>query len=214
MPDEIANNTPAAPVPASAASDQVGLRVSLIPAEEAERLDPRRGFRRFLTIVIVFIVAVGAVCGGLWFWVNANRQSVAKIDLQTADYVNQSKELEPSIKQAKYTQARLKALAAILPEHKTGLKILAFLEKYTLPAVGYTSAAINVDGSVNLAVSAASLEAYAAQINEFKSLPEIKTVVASGLSPVYDDKNNLTKVNFNFSLTFGPSMFMNQPADK
>ena len=54
MPDEIVNQPAAAP---AAASDQVGLRVSLIPADEAERLDPRRGFRRFLTIVIIFVVA-------------------------------------------------------------------------------------------------------------------------------------------------------------
>ncbi len=211
MPDEIVNQPAAAP---AAASDQVGLRVSLIPADEAERLDPRRGFRRFLTIVIIFVVAVGAVCGGLWFLVNTNTQSVAKLDQETADYNKQSKDLEPSIKQAKFAQSRLKALATILPEHKTGLKILAFLENYTLPTVGYTSASISVEGSVNLAVSAASFEAYAAQISEFKSRPEIRTVVASGLSPVYDDKNNLTKASFNLALTFNPSMFNNKPAAK
>jgi len=212
MPDENVNQTAAAP--ASAASDQVGLRVSLIPTDETERLDPRRGFRRFLAIVIVFIVVLGLVCGGLWFWAKTNLQSVAKLDAQTADYNNQSKDLAPSIKEAKNTQSRLKALATILPEHKTGLKILSFLENYTLPSVGYNSAAISVDGSVNLAVSAASFEAYAAQISEFKSRPEIKIVTASGLSPIYDDKNNLTKANFNLSLTFSPSMFANKTDDK
>lgn len=215
MPDENENQplaTPATPAPRS--NERVGLRVSLIPVEEAERHDPRRSFRRFLTAVIVFAVVVGGINGGLWFWVNSNLQTVSKLDAQTADYVKQSKDMEPSIADAKNTQARLKSLAAILPEHKTGLKLLTFLENYTLPNVSYSSLSVSDDGVVNLTVSAATFEAYAAQIGELHSRSEIKNMVASSPIPTYDEKNNLQKVDFNLSITFDPSIFLSQAPAK
>jgi len=212
MPAENENKTVAPPV--SSSPDQVGLRVSLIPTEETEKRDPRRGFFLFLTTAIIFTVLMGALCTGLWLWTNSNTQAAAKLDAETADLDQQSKDLLGSIKDAESTRLRLKVLASLLPKHRTGLKVLPFLENYTLPSVGYTSLSVNVDGTVNMAVEAASFEAYAAQINEFKSRPEVKKVVVSSPSPSYDDKNRLTKVSFNFSLTLDRTFFESDLANK
>jgi len=216
MPETNENQTPnpVAPPPPSKAVEQVGLRVSLIPADEAERMDPRRGFRRFLALVAAFVVIFGGIVGGLWFWVNANEQTIADLDAKTADYIKQSADMAPSIADAKNTQSRLKFLAAILPQHKTGLKLLDFLEKYTLPSVSYSSISASADGTVNLTASAASFEAYAAQMGEFGSRSEIKTVIASSIIPVYDDKNTLQKVDFNVSFKFNPTIFVNDSVQK
>jgi outer membrane murein-binding lipoprotein Lpp len=208
MPDENQlQGVSATPTPRE--GEQVGLRVSLIPAEEAERQDPRQGFRHFLTAVIVSVIILGGITGGLWFWVNANQQKVSQLDAATADYAKQSKDMAPLIKDAQNTQARLSALATLLPEHKTGLKILTFLENNTLPSVGYSSISVGDDGTVNLMASAATFEAYAAQIDELRSQSEVTNVAASSLTPTYDDKNNLQKVDFNLSITFNPSIFVN-----
>jgi hypothetical protein len=215
MPDENGNQPAATQgTPAPSSGDQVGLRVSLIPAEETERQDPAKGFRRFLTTVIIFVVLIGGIIGGLWFWVNLDIQAVAKLDAQTADYAKQSKDLAPSVKNAKNTQTRLRSLAKILPKHKTGLNLLTFLDNYTLPNVGYSSLSAGSDGSVTLMASAATFEAYAAQIIEFHSRSEIKNLVATNPIPTYDDKNNLLKVDFSLSITFDPSIFLSQAPTK
>lgn len=201
-------STPAAPAPKPA--DQVGLRVSLIPAEESERRDPRKGFFHFLIAVGAFVVMVGSLVGFLGFRVYSNKQKIAKLDAATANLAQQSKDLEASVSSAKSAQVRLKALSSILAQHKTGLRLLSFLEKHTLPDVGYSSVSADVNGSVNLTVSASSFETYAAQINELRAQPEIKKLSASGLTPGYDEKNQLKRVDFSMSLTFDPTVFLGQ----
>jgi len=213
MPDEIQNQpaptsapTPV-PVPSTRSTDQVGLRVSLIPAEEMERNDPRRGFRKFLTVVIVFVVVIGGVIGYLGLSVYSNLNKVAGLKTQTDALVKQSADLAPSVRDASLAQARLKALSSLLAQHQTGLKLLSFLEAHTLPDVSYSSLSVSDNGAVSLAVSASTFESYAAQINELRSQPEIKNLVSSGVTPTYDDKNNLLSVSFTMTLALDPSIF-------
>jgi hypothetical protein len=216
MPEE-AQNQPIAPPPlasSSAPADAVGLRVSLIPAEEMERQDPSRGFRRFLVTAIIFIVAVGLLTGYLGFLSYADQQTVAKLDDATAGLVQRSKDMESSVAGAKSAQARLKALTSILSVHKTGLKIFYFLEKHTLPDVAYSSVSVGESGAVSLTVSAGSFETYAAQVNELRAQPEIKSLTTSSITPTYDEKNNLTRVNFTMSLLFDPGIFLIQTPAK
>ena len=73
---------------------------------------------------------------------------------------------------------------------------------------------VSVAGVATNPVSAATFEAYAAQIGEFHSRSEIKKLVATNPVPTYDDKNNLKKVDFSMSLTFDPSIFLSQTPTK
>jgi hypothetical protein len=230
MPDETQNQVPppeAAPLPPPPlvpppspapnilrASEQVGLRVSLIPAEEMDRNDPRHGFRLFLIIVIIFAIVLGGILGTLWFFVNSNLQTVSLLNIQTAELDKSSKALAPSVKEAKNTQARLKVLATILPQHRTGLKILTFLENHTFPEVAYSSLAVSENGTVNLSAKATSFEVYASQVAEFRAQSEVKSVIASGLSPQWGDKNVLDSVTFNLTIAFDPLIFTNNEPSK
>jgi hypothetical protein len=165
---------------------------------------------RFLIAVGVFIVIIGGLVAFLGFRVYSNMQAIATLDAATADLNKQSKDLAPSVAAAKSAQVRLKALSSILGQHKTGLKILTFLENHTLPNVAYSSISASVNGSVNLTVSAASFEAYAAQINELRAQPEVKSLTASSLTPSYDEKNNLIHVDFTMALVLDPAIFLSQ----
>lgn len=209
MPDEIQNQPAPAPVPVPPprAADQVGLRVSLIPADEMERNDPRRGFRRFLTVAIVFVVVVGGVTGYLGLKVYTNLNKIADLKKQTDALVKQSADLAPSVKDAHLAQVRLRALSSLLAQHQTGLKLLTFLEAHTLPDVAYSSLSVSDNGAVSLAVSASTFESYAAQINELRAQPEVKNLAASGVTPTYDDKGVLLSVSFTLSLSLDPSIF-------
>lgn len=205
------NPAPTAAVsPVSRPSETVGLRVSLIPAEEMERNDPRRGFRRFLIVVGIFILMLGLVVGYLGYTVNADIKTVAQLEAEKADTKKQSDEIAPSVVGAKNAQTRLKALSTLLAEHKTGLKIFAFLENNTLPNVSYSSISAGTDGAVNLTVSAGSFEAYAAQVGELSARPEVKGLTTSGVNPSYDANNILTKVDFSMTLKMDPALFLNQ----
>jgi hypothetical protein len=197
-------SAPSAPKP----PEQVGLRVSLIPVDEYAKRDPASGFRLFLIVVIVFAVLIGGAAAFLGVKAYSGLQEVAKIDAQTADMTKQSTDLEASITEAKAMQSRLKALGTLLGQHRTGLKILTFLEKHTLPDVAYSSLSVGENGAVNLAASTSSYESYAAQIGEMRAQKELKSVATSGVSPKYDDKNNLLGVDFNFALVFDESLFL------
>jgi len=210
MPDEKQNQPDLAQTPAQQPADRVGLRVSLIPAEETARQDPARGFRRFLIAVIVFTVAIGSLAGYLYLTVNVNAQAIAKLDASTLDLAKQSKDIAPLVKDAKNDQAQLKALSALLSTHKTGLRVFGFLEAHTLPDVSYSSVSMSDNGTVNLTVSAASFESYAAQYGEFLAQPEVKSLTVSSLSPNYDQNNVLTNVDFSLTLIFNPAIFLSQ----
>jgi hypothetical protein len=225
MADEIKNEAPVAEIPPTPepppaapipqrSSERVGLRVSLIPAEEMERKDPRHGFRLFLTVIVIFFLILGGIIGILWFFVNSNSQTVGILELQTADIDKRSKDLAPSVKEAKNTQARLKVLASILPQHRTGLKILTFLENNTFPDVSYSSLTVAENGTVNLTVKATSFEAYAAQVTELRAQSQLKSVIASGLTPQWGENNALIGVAFNLTLTFDPSIFSSSQPGK
>lgn len=201
--------TPQPPVPpAPRPPEQVGLRVSLIPVDEYAKRDPAAGFRRFLITVIVFVVVVGGVAAFLGVKAYSNLKEVARIDAETAEMTKQSADLEASISEAKAMQSRLKALGTLLSQHRTGLKLLTFLEKHTLPDVAYSSLSVGENGSVNLSATTSSYESYAAQIGEMRAQKELKSVTASGVSPSYDDKNNLLHVDFNFALVFDENLFL------
>ncbi len=219
MPEDINNQAvPLPPTPAPAAppepvsrpADAVGLRVSLIPAEEMERNDPRKGFRSFLIVVGVFVLILGAVVGFLGYTVATGIKNVAQINAQADDVKKQSDEIAPSVIEAKNAQIRLKALSTLLAEHKTGLKIFTFLENNTLPNVSYSSISAGTDGTVNLTVTAGSFEAYAAQIGELSARPEVKGLTTSSISPSYDANNILLKVDFSMTLKMDPALFLSQ----
>jgi hypothetical protein len=219
MPEDINNQAaPLASTPTPAASqepvsrpaDAVGLRVSLIPAEEMERNDPRKGFRLFLIAVGVFVLILGLVVGFLGYTVNTNIKTVAQLKVQTDDAKKQSDEIAPSVVEAKNAQTRLKALSTLLSEHKTGLKIFAFLESNTLPDVSYSSISAGTDGTVNLTVSAGTFEAYAAQVGELSARPEVKGLSTSSITPSYDADNKLLRVDFSMTLKMDPALFLSQ----
>jgi hypothetical protein len=202
------NQPPTKPV------EQVGLRVSLIPAEEADRKDPKKGFKNFLLIAGVILFFFASIVSILGIKVYLNIKKVAVIDLEIKDIERQSNELTASIKDAKAVQIRLRNLNTLLENHKTGLKILTFLEKHTLPDVSYTAFSSGANGTVNLGVTASSFESYAAQINEYKNLPEVKTFSASSVTPVYGENNSLVQVNFSLSLTVDESIFLTKSSLK
>ena len=195
-------------------SDQVGLRVSLIPADEIQRRDPVVGFTNFIITIAVFILVFGGAMGYLWYLVDNRTKEVTAIDAEAKELTEQSKGLESSVKEAKAMQARLKSLGTLLEKHKTGLRVLTFLENHTLPDVAYSALSVSENGSVSVAAKTTSFESYAAQINELRPLKEIKSFTASGVSPTYDQDNNITSIDFNLTLNFDESIFLNPPPSK
>lgn len=186
------------------------MRVSLIPAEEMNRRDPRQGFRKFVIAVSVAIFIFGATAAYLGISVYMAKQKVAKIKAETATYESQTTALTNSLKDAKLTQARLRSLASLLGSHREADRLFIFLQKHTLPDVFFSSIATTENGTVNLAASAGSFESYAAQINELRAQPEVKSLISSGLSPMYDATTNaLQQVNFALAISFDSSLFLN-----
>jgi hypothetical protein len=80
-----------------------------------------------------------------------------------------------------------------------------------LPDVFFSSIATSENGTVNLSASAGSFESYAAQIGELRAQPEVKSLISSGLSPIYSSQTEmLQQVNFAIAVTFDPSIFVIQ----
>lgn len=217
MPNGNENQVPAqAPIPApkqpaAKPAEQVGLRVSLIPAEETNRRDPHAGFRKFLIAVSIAVFVFGATAVYLGISVYLAKREVAKVKAQTAIYESQLASLAGSLKDAKLTQARLRSLSSLLGSHRDAVRLFVFLQNHTLPDVFFSSIATAENGAVNLAASAGSFESYAAQIGELRMQPEVKSLISSGLSPIYDSTTNaLQQVNFALSVNFDPSIFAKQ----
>lgn len=189
-------------------SDQVGLRVSLIPADELQRRDPVLGFRNFIITIAVFILVVSGTMGYLWYSVDKQTKEVTAIDAAAKELTDQSKGLESSIVEAKAMQARLRSLGTLLDNHKTGLKILTFFEANTLPDVAYSALSVAENGSVSVAAKTTSFESYAAQINHLRTLKEVKSFTTSGVSPSYDQDNNIVSIDFNITLNLNESLFL------
>jgi hypothetical protein len=185
-------------------SDQVGLRVSLIPEEEINRKDPVVGFRKFVVASSIGILLMGALAGGLWFWVSLSEKQVAVINAKTTGYEKQAGYLAGPVAAAQMVQVRLKAISSLLAAHRTGLAVFDFFEAHTLPKVAFSSVSIDDEAGVNLAASAGSYEDYAGQIDELRKQYQIKSLVASGVSPIYDDKGVLKQVDFSLALQFDP----------
>ncbi len=210
MPD--GKNQPSAVRPPAKPAEQVGLRVSLIPEQEEKIKDPRAGFGKFILTSVIGVLILGAIVGYLRFSVYAAGQEIKKIDARTAAIGEQSFSSAASLKDAKLSQTRLAALAVLLSEHRSGVRVFDFFEKHTLSDVAFSSIAIGENSTVNLSASAGSFESYAAQINELNAQPLVKGVVSSGLSPIYDGENKLQQVDFALSITFDPAIFTNSPA--
>jgi hypothetical protein len=205
---------PQPPRPAPRPAEQVGLRVSLIPTEEINKRDPRAGFKHCLLAIGIALILIIGVIVFLAVSVYMAKAEVAKINAQTDAYNAQTDSLANSLKDAKLTQARLRALGSLLGSHRSAEPVFSFLEQHTLSDVAFSSIAISESGLVNLAAAAGSFESYAAQINELRSQSTVKSLVSSGLSPVYDTNGNLQQVNFALSITFDQSIFVSPAAGK
>ncbi len=196
------------PKPASAPVEQVGLRVSLIPSEESERRDPRRGFRRFVIAVAVMAVLVGSLIGYLGLRVRAGKIEAESIARQADELDRQASTLSDSLKEARLAQSRLRALSGLLSSHRNVSPVFSFLERNTLSDVAYSNASIAENGTVNLSASAASLEAYAGQIAQLRTQPEVKSLSFSGLNTTFDENDRIKQVDFTMSIEFGPEFYI------
>lgn len=202
------------PRPVARTVEPVGLRVSLIPAEEMNKRDPRVGFKHVVIAISVAAVLIVGVIVYLGISVYMARQEVAKVNTQTDTYNQQAASLANSLKDAKLMQSRLRSLASLLGSHRNAAPIFNFLELHTLQDVAFSSIAIAENGTVNLSAAAGSFESYAAQINELRGQTMIKSLVSSGLSPAYDTDGNLQQLNFTLAINFDPSIFVAAPVGK
>lgn len=216
MPDQTqAQNM--APLPSSpkaagkAPPEEVGLRVSLIPSEEANRRNPSAGFKHAVIAVAVASVIIGGLVAYLGYSVMNGRQEAAKIKAQAESYERQATEMSGSLKYAKLMQSRLRSLASLLGAHRNVAPVFAFFEKHTLQEVAFSSISIAENGTVNLSATASSFESYAAQISELRKQPEIKNLVSSGLSPSFEaEGGRLKDVAFTLVVNFDPSIFLSK----
>ena len=205
MPEE--TNKKSQDKPAAKPGSDVGLRVSLIPAEEGRKIDPQAGFRKFLLIVAGGLVLFAGYAGYLGYRYYSAKQEIKGLAAEAEKYRNQSAQLGESLKTAQMTQNRLKAVAGLLTGQRVASPLFDFLEKHTLANVAFSGLLVTEAGTVSLAVDASSFESYAAQIDELKKQKEIKGVTASGLNIKYDENHRLAGVGFNLTMAFDPSFF-------
>jgi|GEM_PF-2426621 len=188
----------------------VGLRVSLIPAEEPKKADPKKGFRIWLVSVGVGLLALVILSVSLWVNVLVARRQVAAINTEIERVSKAERDLGESLTGARLIQSQLKGAAAVLKNHRHGSTVFRFFERYTLPTVSFSNATVAESGMVTLTAQATDYDAFVAQVNEIRRAPLVRSVTISGISAEYDQFGVLVTVRFTLTVNFDTAIFLVQ----
>ncbi|MFZ6015974.1 MAG: hypothetical protein ACOYUZ_06530 [Patescibacteria group bacterium] len=182
------------------------VHVSLLDEEMMRQMHINIPRRQFTLIFLTILFA--AVFVGSYFLLENAKTSAAAEQQTVQSALNDVKNLSRSEleKWMSYQdlEPRLIALGNLMDEHKSVLKVLAFLEKNTLKDVSYGSFSKDSDNQVNLAVTAGSIESAARQLLVFEEAPEIQTLEANSFSISTDEQAQSKKVTFQLLLEFTP----------
>ncbi len=194
------------PVKAPKAAETVGLRVSLIPTEEEEKKDPRKGFKKFVRAVSLVTALLALIAGGLWAQVYFAKREVGRIESQIMQLTSEQTALAKDAKAAKLIQSQLKGASILLDTHRYATSFFTFIEQNTLPEVAFSNVGITDDGNVNLSAEAADYKIMAEQVVLLRSSPLVKSLTLSGISATVE-QNQVSRVNFTLAILFDPAVF-------
>ncbi len=181
------------------------LRVSLIPSEIAEqaKTDPRRWLA-----IIGLVVAVELVLFGVGY---ALLRSVAARRMATLESIRsqiqatdkQISDMSSSVNDLALYSIRSSVVAKTLDQHVYATRVFRLIERNTIPAVRYGSAAIDLEkGTIALSATALKYRDIVRQIMAFRATSDIVAVGISAADAVGDDYGNVSSVKFNIPLRY------------
>lgn len=198
----------ARPVALSTPKDDAGsvLRVSLIPsAESAAPRAAMSGSRWVVMVMIATVLLVLLAYGGLRFFAMARQSQIQKLEQGVATTNGQIREKETSLAQPRRTGKQLAAARTLLSGHVQWTKFFGFLERNTLPNIGFTQLRSETTGTVTLEADASSFAAAAEQIVALRqSTDVIESVETGGINADVADNGTLRNVHFTLVLRLKP----------
>ncbi len=167
---------------------------------------PRQGGRGLGVLVVIaflFVVVVGGVYGGIYYY----RQNLEKsLDGLTSELSQLEKDLDVNLIQEMARVDRgLRTARALLTAHIHSSKLFSLLEEHTLADVYYTTFSYAYGGGVSLGGRASDFLALHRQLGEFRSFPAITRVALENIALVKDEKSS--GIDFTINITLDENVF-------
>ncbi len=164
------------------------------------------GSRWVMLVMGATILLVLLAYGGLRVFAMSRSGEIKKLEQGVATTNTQIREKETSLVQPRRTGKQLAAARALLAGHVQWTKFFGFLERNTLPNVGFTQLRSETLGTVTLEADAASFAAAAEQIVALREATDvIESVETGGINADVSDSGTLRNVHLTLVLRLKPN---------